>query len=139
MLSSKNYPLKLLSTHDTVTSEVQDVIVTLVDESTLDIQCLFIPGSDAVGCYVALVSEQSNIESINATLKRKPHALYASGFLNLSDKAHCYVRVFAFNIDANNATSNFSIERELLRRINVTCSGKINYIVTLKVNTFCHS
>ena len=120
--------IPFLLTHHTVTFEVQAVIVTSIDESTLDVRCLFIPGSDAVGCYVALVSDQTNVKSENATLLRQPHALYASGHLNLTHKTHCYDRLLAFNIDVNNATSNFTIERELLQKANVTCSGN-NIIV----------
>ena len=38
--------------------DVQSVNITVVDESAIvDIQCLFIPGSDALGCKVVLVRE----------------------------------------------------------------------------------
>ena len=113
--------------------------MTPVDEYTLDVQCSFIPGSDAIGCQIVLDSDHSNIERENATLKRKPHTLYASGRINLTHKAHRYVRLFAFNIDANNSTSNFSIEKELLQNANFTCSGnKINTVVTnLTLKKFC--
>ena len=113
-----------------MTLEVQSVLVTLVDESTLDVRCLFISGSDAVGCYVVLISDPTKAESENVTvtLMRKPHDLYASGQINLTHKVHCNVRVFVFNIDVNNVTSNFSIERELAPNANFTCSG-IYYVL----------
>ena len=103
--------------------------MTPVDEYTLDVRCSFIPGSDAIGCHVVLDSNHSNAERENATLKRKPHAQYASGRLNLTHKTHCYNRVFAFNIDSSNSTSNFSIEGELPQKSNLTCSGTVTVIV----------
>ena len=42
-----------------VTSDVQAVNATVVGESTIDIQCWFIHGSDALGCKVVLVSDCS--------------------------------------------------------------------------------
>ena len=103
--------------------------MTPVDEYTLDVRCSFIPGSDAIGCHIVLDSDHSNVERENATLRRKPHTLYASGRLNLTHKAHCYDRVFAFNIDSNNSTSNFSIEGELPQKSNLTCLGTVTVIV----------
>ena len=120
---------KLITTHHVVTSEVEAVIVTPVDEYALDARCSFIPGSDTIGCHIVLDSDHSNVERENATLKRKPHALYASGRLNLTHKTHCYDRVLAFNIDSNNSTSNFSIEGELPQKSNLTCLGTVTVIV----------
>ena len=45
---------------DTDTSDVQAVNATVVGESTIDIQCWFIHGSDALGCKVVLVSDCPN-------------------------------------------------------------------------------
>ena len=37
-----------------VTSDIQAVSASVVDESTIDIQCWFIHGSDALGCKMVL-------------------------------------------------------------------------------------
>ena len=42
-----------------VASDIQAVNATVVGESTIDIQCWFIHGSDALGCKVVLVSDHS--------------------------------------------------------------------------------
>ena len=44
-----------------VTSDIQAVSATVVGESTIDIQCWFIHGSDALGCKVVLVSDHPTI------------------------------------------------------------------------------
>ena len=91
-----------------VTSDVQAVNATVVDESTIDIQCWFIHGSDALGCKVVLVSVCPNISDIHANLSRSD--MSASGQLSLIHNISCYHRVFAFGIDVNNTVSNLTIE-----------------------------
>ena len=97
--------------------------MSLVDDFTLNVQCMFIMGSDSLGCSVLLISSQSGVKSQNATLSMMKGATYASGHINLNKKSQCYDRVKAFNIDKHNITSNFSVETELPGRRNITCSG----------------
>ena len=97
--------------------------MSLVDEFTLNVQCMFIMGSDSLGCYIQVKSNQSNVNSVNATLSRTQGATNASGHFNVTHKSQCYDRVLAFNIDKRNITSNFSVETELHGRRNITCSG----------------
>ena len=67
-----------------VTSDVQSVSATVVDESTIAIQCLFLHGSDALGCKVVVVSNCSNISDVYANLLRNNSVIMsASGKLNL--------------------------------------------------------
>ena len=77
-------------------------------ESTIDIQCWFIHGSDALGCKVVLVSDCPNISDVHVNLSRS--YMSASGQLSLTHNISCYQRVFAFDIDVNNTISNLAIE-----------------------------
>ena len=77
-------------------------------ESTIDIQCWFIHGSDALGCKVVLVSDCPNISDVHANLSRSN--MLASGQLSLTYNISCYQRVFAFDINVNNTISNLAIE-----------------------------
>ena len=95
--------------------------MSLVDDFTLNVQCLFIMGSDSLGCSILLISNQSGVESVTVTLSRKQGAIYESGRLSLTHKSQCYDRVLAFNVDKNNVISNFSVETELPGSL--TCSG----------------
>ena len=94
--------------HPVDTSDVQSVNATVIAESTIDIQCHFVFGSDALGCKVVLVSKCSNIGDIHTNVSRSK--MYASTQLTLTDNIFCYHRVFAFDIDVNNTISNLSIE-----------------------------
>ena len=91
-----------------VTSDVQAVNATVVGESTIDIQCWFIHGSDALGCKVVLVSDCPNISDVHANLSRSD--ISASGQLILTYNISCYHRVFAFDIEVNDTISNLTIE-----------------------------
>ena len=77
-------------------------------ESTIDIQCWFIHGSDASGCKIVLVSDCPSIDDEHAILLRSD--MSASGQLSLTHNVSCYHRVFAFDIDVNNTLSNLTIE-----------------------------
>ena len=56
-LLSINRPIHHACTCTLDSTDVQSVNATVVGESTIDIQCWFIHGSDALGCKVVLVSE----------------------------------------------------------------------------------
>ena len=76
------------------TSDVQAVSATVVDESTIDIQCWFIHGSDALGCKVVLVSDCPNIDNVQVHLSR--NNMLASDLVNSCTLTHnisCYQRV----------------------------------------------
>ena len=95
-------------------------------ESTIDIQCLFIHGSDAVGCKVVLVSDHPGVNNETETLIRRSTSEYALGYLELMQKIGCYQRVIAYAIDMNNHTNTFPIIEKLHfdRYIEKMCSGK---------------
>ena len=74
-----NMLMLLFTTIDT--SDVQSVNnAAVVGESTVDIHCWFIHGSDALGCKVVLVS--------NCSISRSK--MYAFKQLTLTDNISCY-------------------------------------------------
>ena len=94
-----------------MTSDVQAVTATVVRESTIDIQCLFIEGSDAVGCKAVFVSECTGVDYHQYTNLLRVNTT-ASGQLrlSLSYRNPCHHRVFAYDIEIDNNTSNLTIE-----------------------------
>ena len=91
-----------------VTSDVQAISATAVGESTIDIQCWFIHGSDALGCKIVLVSDCPSVDDEYTILSRSD--MSASGQLTLTHNISCYHRVYAYGIDVNNTLSNLTIE-----------------------------
>ena len=118
-----------------VTSDVQAISATAVGESTIDIQCWFIHGSDALGCKIVLVSDYPSVNNEQTMLLRSNTS--ASGRFNLTHKVSCYHRVFAFDIDVNNTLSNLTIEENLNSTMADTlCSGNQHRLVQLYVISF---
>ena len=106
-----------------VTSDVQSVTATVVGESTIDIQCLFIHGSDAVGCKVVLVSDHPGVNNETETLIRRNTSAFAQ--LKLTHQLGCYHRVLAYTVDNHNVTYDIFIRRKLVHPIaNFVCTGK---------------
>ena len=95
-------------------------------ESTVDIQCLFISGSDAIGCNVVVVSDYQRINNETSNLARNYTSAY--GQLNLKHKISCYHRVVAYTITTDHQiVSIFSLEKILSSAKTNTCSGKFFY------------
>ena len=110
-----------------VTSDVQAVNVTIVDESTVAVQCLFIHGSDALGCKVVLVSKCQNVRDVQVNLSRSDKA--ASGRHNFAHIFSCYHQVFAFDIDINNTIGNLSVKGKINQMTCGVCiQGKVYLI-----------
>ena len=111
-----------------VISDVQAVNATVVGESTIDIQCWFIHGSDTLGCKVVLVSDCPNVSDVHANLSRSD--MSATGQLTIIHNISCYHRVFAFNIDINDTISNLTIEWTIRpMRSSVHVHGKVDHIM----------
>ena len=118
-----------------VTSDVQAVNATVVGESTIDIQCWFIHGSDALGCKVVLVSDCPNISDVHANLSRSD--ISASGQLSLVHNISCYHRVYAFGIDVNNTIINsLSIEAMIKSMEGVVHTGNNGNCVLIKLCSY---
>ena len=85
-------------------------------ESTIDIQCLFIHGSDAVGCKVVLVSECLKIDDqLTTVLRKNASSFSAEQSLKLMHNISCFQRVFAVDIDVNDTISNLTIEGRIFK------------------------
>ena len=106
-----------------VTSDVEAISATAVGESTIDIQCWFINGSDALGCKIVLVSDCPSVDDEYAILLRSD--MSASGQLNLTHKVFCYHQVFVYDIDVNSTLSNTTIEENIKTIVDTcaVCSG----------------
>ena len=84
------------------------VNAVVTGESTIDIQCWFIHGSDTLGCFVVLVSDHPGVN--NETMNMSRSAMLASGTFNLIQPSSCYTRIFASDIEANRRLSDLYIE-----------------------------
>ena len=96
-----------------VTSDVQAVTATVVGYSTINIQCLFIHGSDAVGCKVVLASKCPIVQDEYVNLLRNAGSTVANHSLKLTSNISCYYRVFANDIDVNETIGNLTVEGEI--------------------------
>ena len=96
-----------------VTSDVQAVNATVVGESTIDIQCWFIHGSDAPGCKVVLVSDHPGVNYEVMNISRNDNNMSASGIFNLTQPVSCYSKVLAFDIESDDTFSNLTLEVNL--------------------------
>ena len=115
------------------TSDAQSVSATVVGESTIDIQCWFIHGSDALGCKVVLVSNYPYINNVQVHLSSSDTS--ASGQLSLTHNISCYQRVFAFDIDVNNTISNLAVEGNIAVKAATDCV----YLLHSKLDRIDHS
>ena len=106
-----------------VTSDVQIVNATVVGESTVDIQCWFIHGSDALGCKVVLVSDYPGVN--NETINISRNSISAFGTIILTQPVSCYSKVVACDIEDNTTISDLTIEGKVQLRAtpNTLCSG----------------
>ena len=112
--------------HTVDTLDVQSINATVVGESTIDIQCHFIHGSDALGCKVVLVSNCSNISDIHTNISKGKTS--ASKQLTLTDNISCYHQMFAFDIEVNNTISNLFIEGMITHTTSAVRAGIILHI-----------
>ena len=116
-----------------VTSDVQAVNATVVGESTINIQCWFIHGSDALGCKVVLVSDYRGVNNETMNITRKTNNIMSVfGTFNLTQPVSCYNRVLAFDIEISNTLSNVTIEGNFqpTATTNSICSGMISLFST---------
>ena len=99
----------------TGTSDVERVVLTRITDYSCEIQCHFINGSDARGCKVVIVSNHTIVDNITVTLLRadETESIASTTMLNLTRVFDCYHHVFAYDIEANNSTSNLAITGKL--------------------------
>ena len=100
---------------------MQYIIAIVVGESTINIGCLFIVGSDVKGCEVVLVSDHRSINNETVILTRNNTSAY--GQLNLKHKASCYHRAIAYSTPIYGPIV-FFIDEMLNFDTNIECTGK---------------
>ena len=78
-----------------------------MSESTIDIQCWFIHGSDVLGCKVVLVSDYRGVNNETMNITRKTNNIMSVfGTFNLTQPVSCYNRVLAFDISVFHISQN---------------------------------
>ena len=82
-------------------------------DSTIDIQCWFIHGSDALGCKAVLVSDYPSVNYEVMNISRNDNNMSASGMFNLTQPVSCYSKVLAFDIESDDTLSNLTLEVNL--------------------------
>ena len=118
---------------------MQSVSATVVDESTIDIQCHFIHGSDALGCKVILVSDYQGIKDETImNVSRNNNIVSIQRRVNLTQLSSCYSKVTAFDIEVNGTISNLAIEGNILPKATTNspyyaCSGMHSLIIFIIV------
>ena len=94
----------------TVTTDVQQVLLTKMTDYSSKIQCHFINGSDARGCKVEIVSEHTTVKNITVMLMKAGESdSIASELLNLTHAFDCYSKVFAYDIEADYSIGSLAI------------------------------
>ena len=73
------------------TSDVQNVTMCLLEASTYSIQCHYLIGSTALGCYYIFTSVREGVEHINGTIGRNAIAGVNLGFSRRSYDDILYV------------------------------------------------
>ena len=123
-----------------VTSDVQAVTATVVGDSTIDIQCQFIYGSDAVGCKVVLASKCPTVQDEQVNLLKNVRSVLANHSLKLTSNISCFYRVFANDIDVNETIGNLTIEGEIRTIENKIKSGitvvnvnNLKYLINISI------
>ena len=126
MLCSGDLPQKVL--HNaylcSVTLDVQAVQATVIDKSAIEVQCLFIPGSDALGCHVVFESECSPVVDPYVNISRSTDTP-VSKMLIIHQEVSCFQHVFAYDIDANDTISNLSVIGRVEPLVHNTHTSKI--------------
>lgn len=109
--------------HYSVTTDVQLVVAKTTNKYMYMIKCLFINGSDARGCMVVLVSNDSGIGNVSHSfIKNSTSAQLTQGQLILSQPVSCYHQIFGFDIEVDNTTSDVAIEGNLTVLHSTICS-----------------
>lgn len=132
----KNHPAFMLfacipCSPNPATLDVQAVNATVIGESTIDVQCLFIRGSDAVGCKIIFLSECQGVADKNVEIIRNDTSNI--GRLSLTSyNISCYLKVLAYDIDVNNTISNVSIDARIRPMEDNKSPGKSSLSFTIR-------
>ena len=90
------------------------------------LQCMFVTGSDAIGCLVVLqlVGEADNIMF---NLTRKGNHMYVMKAVNLTKLSACISDIFGYDIEYNGSISVLPAPGEISWNV-LNCSSSIDHI-----------
>ena len=95
-----------------VTTDVQGVNFTRIDENIYFIQCSYLNGSDVCGCVYVLVSVEEGVENVTGFIKRDSNGVTLE-VANIG----CYSEVLAYD----NSTGSIPVKTNIL--LTETCSS----------------
>ena len=110
----------------TDTTDVQMVsAVPLEDDHTLMLQCLFVNGSDAIGCLVVL-QFKGDANSTSENLKREGVDMSAMKVMNLTESTACIREIFGYDIESNGSVGTLAVPGELFGNVSllVNCGSR---------------
>ena len=80
-----------------VTTDVQSVVFTRVEENTYSIQCSYLSGSDISGCVYILVSREEGVENVTGFIEKDSNGVTLE-VANIG----CYSEVLAYDNNTRN-------------------------------------
>jgi len=89
---------------------VQQVTISRGDNQSVEVECLFLQGSEALGCYVDLT--QDNEQTIMERISRLNNSFVARGEIALDLALSCY-EVYIYDWEADNTTGTVPIPVEI--------------------------
>ena len=107
------------SLHYTDTTDVQIVrALPLEEDNVVMLQCMFVTGSDAIGCLVVLqFFGETDYTTVNLT--RKGMHMYVMKVENLTKSSTCISEVLGYDIESNGSVGTLPIPGELSWNLNV--------------------
>jgi len=97
-------------TQEFITTDVQQVTVSRGDNQSVEVECLFLQGSEALGCYVELTRD--NEQTIRERISMLNDSFVARGEITLDLALSCY-EVFVYDWEADNTTGTVPIPVEI--------------------------
>ena len=107
------------------TTDVQVVrAIQLENDNSLMLQCMFVNGSDAIGCLVALHS-LSEGDSTTVKSTREGMHMYAMKVVKLTKSTVCVYESFGYDTESNGSVGTLAVSGELFRNVSVlpNCSS----------------
>ena len=101
------------------TTDVQVVrAVQLEDNHTFMLQCLFVNGTDAVGCLVVL-QFIGDANSTSENLKREGMDMCAMKVVNLTKSTAGIREIFGYDIESNGSVGTLAVPGELFGNVSL--------------------
>jgi len=103
-------PVTVAIVPHTVTTDVQQVTVSRGDNQSVEVECLFLQGSEALGCFVELT--RGNEQTIRERISMLNDSFVARGEITLDLALSCY-EVYVYDWEADNTTGTVPISVEI--------------------------